>query len=51
MDNIIDPRSNMDWILDHEHNNVDIRWINTLGHRIPLDIFEKEVGDFNNTLK
>ncbi|MBK8348842.1 MAG: hypothetical protein IPL08_14955 [Saprospiraceae bacterium] len=50
-DDIIDPRSNMDWIIKNERGEVDIHWINTLGHRIPINIFEKEVVDFYNICK
>ena len=45
-DDIIDPIQNLIWIVAREKGAMDIRWKNTLGHRIPLDVFEEEVGGF-----
>lgn len=45
-DDIIDPLQNVTWLATHEKGDMDIRWRNTLGHRIPLDVFEEEVGVF-----
>jgi esterase/lipase len=45
-DDIIDPIQNVAWLATHEKGDMDIRWRNTLGHRIPTDVFEEEVGGF-----
>lgn len=45
-DDIIDPIQNLTWLATHEKGDMDIRWRNTLGHRIPLDVFEEEVEAF-----
>lgn len=45
-DDIIDPIQNISWLATHEKGDMDIRWKNTLGHRIPTDVFEEEVGGF-----
>lgn len=45
-DDIIDPIQNVAWLATHEKGDMDIRWTNTLGHRIPTDVFEEEVDGF-----
>lgn len=45
-DDIIDPKENMALLLAQEKGDIDILWRNTLGHRIPSDVFEEEVGAF-----
>lgn len=45
-DDIVLPIQNFHWITAHEKGDMDIRWRNTLGHRIPLDVFEEEVDGF-----
>lgn len=45
-DDIIDAVQNVAWLATHEKGDMDIRWRNTLGHRIPTDVFEEEVGGF-----
>ncbi len=45
-DDIIDPKENMALLLTQEKGDIDILWRNTLGHRIPTDVFEEEVGMF-----
>ncbi len=45
-DDIINPLNNLTWITEIEKGEMDIIWRNTLGHRIPLGVFEDEVGDF-----
>jgi uncharacterized protein len=45
-DDIIDAVQNVAWLATHEKGDMDIRWTNTLGHRIPLEVFEEEVGGF-----
>jgi uncharacterized protein len=45
-DEIVDPLKNLYWLTEHENGDMDIRWRHTLGHRIPLDVFQYEVGDF-----
>ena len=45
-DDIIDPIQNIAWLATHEQGDMDIRWKNTLGHRIPTDVFEEEVDGF-----
>jgi esterase/lipase len=45
-DDIIDPIQNVAWLATYEKGDMDIRWRNTLGHRIPTDVFEEEVGGF-----
>lgn len=45
-DDIIDPIQNVAWLATHEKGEMDIRWTNTLGHRIPTDVFEEEVSGF-----
>ena len=45
-DDIIDPIQNLTWLATHEKGEMDIRWRNTLGHRIPIDVFEEEAGAF-----
>ncbi|MEZ4912275.1 MAG: YqiA/YcfP family alpha/beta fold hydrolase [Saprospiraceae bacterium] len=49
-DDIIDPLQNIVWLATHEKGDMDIRWRNTLGHRIPTDVFEEEVGVFFNKI-
>ncbi len=45
-DDIIDPIQNVAWLATHEKGYMDIKWRNTLGHRIPTDVFEEEVDGF-----
>lgn len=45
-DDIIDPIQNVSWLATNEKGEMDIRWRNTLGHRIPTDVFVEEVGEF-----
>jgi uncharacterized protein len=45
-DDIVAPKTNLDWILAHEKGNFDIFWRNTLGHRIPVEVLEEEVRGF-----
>jgi hypothetical protein len=45
-DDIVPPIQNFHWITAHEKGEMDIRWRNTLGHRIPLDVFEEEIDGF-----
>lgn len=49
-DDIIDPLQNVAWLATQEKGDMDIRWRNTLGHRIPTDVFEDEVGGFFNKI-
>jgi len=45
-DDIIDAVQNVAWLATHEKGDMDIRWRNTLGHRISMDVFEEEVDGF-----
>jgi len=45
-DDIIDPIQNVAWLATHEKGDMDIKWRNILGHRIPIDVFDEEVGGF-----
>jgi len=45
-DDIVDPLKNIKWITEHEDGELDIIWRNTLGHWIPLYVFEREIKDF-----
>jgi uncharacterized protein len=45
-DDIIDAVQNVAWLATHEKGEMDIRWRNMLGHRIPIDVFEEEVSGF-----
>ncbi len=45
-DDIIDPIQNVAWLATHEKGDMDIKWRNTLGHRIPTGVFEEEMDAF-----
>ncbi len=45
-DDIINPKENLNWLTEHEKGEMDIKWVNTLGHRIPKDVFAQELSDF-----
>lgn len=49
-DDIINPLNNLAWIIEREEGEMDIAWRNTLGHRIPVDVFDEEVGAFYGKL-
>lgn len=45
-DDIVPPKNNFEWILERENGNFEVKWINSMGHQNPPEIFETEVRHF-----